>query len=115
MPRCIGRLVSDTIDSGKILFYNADPNATKVYYHIAIQCNHTALKESKLCEGCIFKEKNTSNALIKNGRMYERHTSVLHGTIHDPIPVWSHIEGGEWFKKQIEKGYSIEMPKKKFL
>lgn len=114
MPRCIGRLVSDTIDNGRILFYHDDPKAKNVYYHIAIQCNHTSVKDSVLCKGCLEKEKRTKNALIKNNRMYENHPSVLHGTMNDPIPIWSHIEGGEWFKKTIEKGYSVEMGKKQF-
>jgi len=48
MPRCIGRNVSDTTDKGKIAFYHEDPLKTKLFYHIAIQCDRTSEKGKKL-------------------------------------------------------------------
>ena len=127
MPRsrCIGRLVSDTKDKGKIAFYHDDPLMPKKYYHIAIQCINTSKNESKLCNSCLEKQEKTKKAKIKNSRILENHPSLLHGTIYEAIPIWSHIEGGDWFKKQLEKEYrteeaeeeleeSEEMPKKAF-
>ena len=115
MPRCIGRNVSDTTDKGKIAFYHEDPLKTKLFYHIAIQCDRTSEKGKKLCKECLEKEKKLNSLTIKKNRICVPHPSVLHGTIHDPIPLWSHIEGGEWFKNKLAKGYSVEeMPKKNF-
>jgi len=117
MPRCIGRHICDRINKGKVPFYNKDPTAAKRYYHIAIQCVNSSIKNSKLCEECTDKEKKTKTADIRNDRLYDSHESVLHDTIDKPIPVWSHIEGGVWFKTMIEKGYrveEVEMGKKEF-
>jgi len=115
MPRCIGRNVSDTIDKGRIAFYHEDPLQAKLFYHIAIHCDRTSEKGNKLCENCIEKEKKLNSLTSKTKRMTVPHPSVLHGTINDPIPLWSHIEGGEWFKNMLAKGYSLEeMPKKNF-
>ena len=117
MPRCIGRHVCDKINKGKVPFYHEDPTAPKRYYHIAIQCVNSAIKNSKLCQDCIDKQKNTKKADIRNNRFYGKHDTVLHGTLDDPIPIWSHIENGEWFKSMIAKGYRVEeleMAKKKF-
>jgi hypothetical protein len=115
MPRCIGRNVSDTTDKGKIAFYHEDPLKTKLFYHIAIQCDRTSEKGKKLCKECLEKEKKLNSLTIEKNRICVPHPSVLHGTINDPIPPWSHIEGGEWFKNKLAKGYSVEeMPKKNF-
>ena len=117
MPRCIGRNICDKINKGKVPFYNKDPTASKRYYHIAIQCVNSSIKDSRLCQECTDKEKKTKSADIRNNRLYDSHESVLHDTIDKPVPVWSHIEGGVWFKTMIEKGYrveEVEMGKKEF-
>ena len=115
MPRCMGRNVSDTIDKGKIAFFHEDSLQPKRYYHIAIQCDRTSVKDNKLCKECIEKEKLTNSLTIKKNRINADHPSVLHGTMKEPIPSWSHIEGGQWFKNMLAKGYSVEeMGKKNF-
>ena len=115
MPRCIGRNVSDMIDKGKIAFYHENHLEPRRYYHIAIHCDRTSEKGKNLCLSCIEKEKLTNSLTIKKNRIDADHPSVLHGTIHEPIPSWSHIEGGEWFKNMLAKGYSVEeMGKKNF-
>ena len=117
MPRCIGRHVCDKINKGKVPFYHTDPTAPKRYYHIAIQCNNSSIKNSKLCQDCIDKQNVTKKADIRNNRLYDNHETVLHDTMDDPIPIWSHIENGAWFKNMIAKGYRLdeeEMVKKTF-
>jgi hypothetical protein len=117
MPRCNGRHVCDKINKGKVPFYHTDPTAAKRYYHIAIQCNNSSIKNSKLCQDCIDKQNNTKKADIRNNRLYDNHETVLHDTMDDPIPIWSHIENGAWFKNMIDKGYRLdeeEMVKKTF-
>ena len=116
MPRCIGRIVSNTIDKGKIAFYHEEPLKTKRYYNIPIQCYRTSKKDSLLCEHC-HKKKSKLDSLDTSKRINCDHSSLLHGTVNDPIPSWSHIEGGEWFKNMLSKGYSVderEMGKKNF-
>ena len=105
MPRCIGRNICDRINKGKVPFYNKDPTAAKRYYHIAIQCVNSSIKDSRLCQDCTDKEKKTKTADIRNDRLYDSHESVLHDTMDKPVPLWSHIEGGVWFKSMIEIVY----------
>lgn len=117
MPRCVGRIVSNTIDKGKIAFYHEEPLKSKRYYHIAIQCNRTSKKDNLLCDKCKNKKSKLDSTTVINNRISLDYSSVLHGTIHDPIPIWSHIEGGGWFKNMLVKGYSVdeeEMGKKNY-
>lgn len=116
MNKCKGRSVSDVSNKYKIPFENN--SLTPKFYHIAITCNNDALASSDLCGKCLEKEKilkscSLSNNTLKNssGRIAS-HPSVLHGRIDDPIPIWSHIENGQWFKNMLLKGYKA-MPSKK--
>ena len=103
---CKGRYVSDSVGKGKFPFYTQEGVST-YYYHVARYCTRPALDNSDLCEVCVEKEKNLLTCTIsENNSLKNRpHPTVLHGRIDEPITCWSHIEGGIWFKKMIQKGY----------
>ena len=119
MNKCKGRCVSDVSNKYKIPFeIPKDSKLTPKFYHVAITCNNDALASSDLCGKCLEKEKilkscSLSNNTLKNssGRIAS-HPSVLHGRIDEPVPLWSHIENGQWFKNMLLKGYKA-MPSKK--
>jgi hypothetical protein len=108
---CKGRNVSDKKDKYYLPFYDEDNNPVKKFYHVAIGCKNKALKNSDLCGICSEKEQALSKYTIKNGVIKNPngssicHPSLLHGRIDGPIPEWSHIEDGVWFKKMLQKGY----------
>ena len=118
MSKCKGRLVSDIITKGRVPFLNSDNSvSTKYYYHILL-CNKNSLGNSELCGSCMDKEKRIESCTIsKSGRLNgANHPAILHGKVGEPIPIWSHMEGGEWFKSMLQKGYKKEgeMPKKTY-
>jgi hypothetical protein len=39
------------------------------------------------------------------------HHNIFHRHIGEPVPLWSHAEGGIWDKEMEKKGYSKEMVK----
>ena len=116
MPICKGRTVIDTVGKGKIPFYNTDNTVSEKYYHLAILCTRENINGNDLCGLCIEKERKFTTCKISkaNALSGATHPSILHGRQSDPIPLWSHIEGGEWFKKMLIKGYKkeVEMAKK---
>jgi hypothetical protein len=116
MSKCKGRNVSDILGKGKLAFYNTDDSQSDKYYHIAILCQREKIQGSDLCGLCLEKEKKLNNCKISmsNTLSGATHPSILHGRNDGAIPLWSHIEGGEWFKKMLSKGYKkdIDMVKK---
>ena len=116
MDNCKGRSVSD---AHKIPFIIPDgKKLTPKFYHLPILCSNEHIASSDLCGKCLEKEKilkscHLVNTSLKNssGRIAS-HPSVLHGRIDDPIPIWSHLENGQWFKNMLAKGYKVMPPKK---
>lgn len=118
MPTCIGRLTSDTIGKGRLAFLNPDNSVSNKYYYNILLCKNDALPNSDICGSCTDKLRRIETCTIsKSGRLNgANHPSLLHGKVGEPIPIWSHIENGEWFKSMLSKGYKkeVEMPKKEF-
>jgi len=108
---CKGRSVSDIKGKYYLPFYDENNKPLKKYYHVPILCKNKPLNDSDLCGICSEKERKLSTFIIKNGILKNPngnsvcHPSVLHGKIDEPIPVWSHIEDGIWFKNILQKGY----------
>jgi hypothetical protein len=111
---CKGRNVSDIKNKYYFPFYNENNEAVKKYYHIPILCKNKSLPDNDLCGSCAEKERNLSKFIIKGNVLKNPngssvcHPSILHGKIDEPIPIWSHIEGGSWFKNMLQKGYRKE-------
>jgi len=103
---CKGRTVSDSVGIGKFPFYTVD-GLSGYYYHVARRCKNLA---DDLCESCAEKHKRLESCSFSKDSNIKGvpHPSVLHGRVDEPIPLWSHIEGGEWFKKMVQKGYMKE-------
>lgn len=114
MPICKGRLTSESLVKGRVAFLNPDGTNSTKYYYIMILCSKECLRNSDLCDSCIEKEKRIETCIIsKSGRLNgANHPAILHGKVGEPIPIWSHMEGGEWFKNMLTKGF--RMPKKTY-
>lgn len=94
---CLGRHVSDT--SGRLQFCDG------TYFHIELRCPATT-DAGELCLKCLEKERRTRER-AEGTRLKGVASSVLHGKITDPIPLWSHIFEGEWYEKQLKKGRTL--------
>jgi hypothetical protein len=79
------------------------PFETGGYFHIAIQCDRAA---DGLCSSCLVKKERTDAkvALMKGKSLQGTHPSFLHGLITEPIPIWSHIYDGTWYRLKISGG-----------
>ena len=111
MPNCKARLTSESLSKGKAYFYNSDGSQSNYAYYLPLLCKKDSLTNSNLCGSCTDKQHKLDKCTIsKNNRLNgASHPQIIHGIIGEPIPLWSHIEGGEWFKKMIHKGYKKEV------
>jgi hypothetical protein len=118
MTNCKGRLTSDIIGKGKVAFLNPDGSKSNKYYYNIILCKNLSLPNSDICGSCSDKLRRIESCTIsKSARLNgANHPAVLHGKIGEPIPIWSHIENGEWFKTMLSKGYKkdSDMPTKTY-
>ena len=61
-----------------------------------------------LCVLCTHKHGATLASIEKRGAKYiPNQSSLLHGTILEPIPNWSRLYKGVWYLEQITKGYEL--------
>ncbi len=44
---------------------------------------------------------------MTGARMKDRHPSLLHGTVDEPIPIWSHIFEGDWYNLKLQSGFRV--------
>lgn len=98
--RCLGRLVNDTKGTYCL------PFETGGYFHIPIQCDRTA---DGLCTTCLVKKERTDSkvALMTGKSLQGTHPSYLHGLVTEPIPAWSHIYDGAWYRLKISNGSTV--------
>lgn len=101
--------ISDVIGIGRFQYY-LDGEPSGKYYHKEIKCSNS--KEQDLCSFCTKREsKLKEKTITRNNRLEGSHHNMFHRRVGEPIPLWSHAEGGEWDKEMIAKGYSKEMVK----
>jgi len=95
--RCKGRLVSDIKGVGTLPFENGGS------FHIPLRCDRVA---DDLCEQCKKRKARTDEKVagIHGISLQGTHPSYLHGSIDEPIPFWSHIYDGAWFRLKVEEG-----------
>lgn len=108
--------LSDKKGIGKREYYKDEEPSGK-WYHVEIKCTNKC--ETDICDVCVKREeklntyvlspKNTLKVSI-NG-VLASHNNLFHRRIGEPIPVWSHAEGGIWDKEKICEGYSKKMVK----
>jgi len=98
--RCLGRLVNDTKGTFCLPFEAGG------YFHIPIQCDRAA---DGLCASCLVKKERTDAkvALMTGKSLQGTHPSYLHGLITEPIPIWSHVYDGTWYRLKISGGSTV--------
>ena len=111
---CKGRNASYKRGTYYLPFYDENNIVTKKHYHIPILCTNKPIVGIDLCGLCSEKERNLSKFIVKDNIIRNQngspasHPSVLHGKVGEPIPLWSHMEDGVWFKNMLQKGYRKE-------
>ena len=115
---CKGRNASYKRGTYYLPFYDENNIVTKKHYHIPILCTNKPIVGIDLCGLCSEKERNLSKFIVKDNIIRNQngspasHPSVLHGKVGEPIPLWSHMEDGVWFKNMLQKGYRKDIESK---
>jgi hypothetical protein len=102
--QCLGRLVRDAPKGVYCLPFEDGAG----YFHVPIRCEKIA-RVGDLCESCLERERRTSEKVAEmTGRSLQgTHPSYLHGRVNGPIPFWSHIYDGSWYRLKIESGCRV--------
>jgi hypothetical protein len=103
--QCIGR-----IPAKDEVYFTSGPRLHRnkpLLYLLPKRCPQLAT--DTLCAHCIHKRDATAASIEKRGDKYiPNQGSLLHGTILEPIPIWSRLYKGIWYLQQIEAGYTLE-------
>jgi hypothetical protein len=77
-------------------------------FHIPIRCE-TMAKNGDLCDSCYAKEKKTQEQIreITGTTIKGMLPSYLMGRVTEPIPFWSRLYDGAWYRLKIESGCTI--------
>jgi hypothetical protein len=101
MSICLGRIIrNDKPGDGKLAFEGGG------YFHLPFRCDRAAVAD-ELCGGCLDRRARTErvvSAYEKEKKPITGHPTMLHGKVTEPIPYWSHIYDGGWFRQQLNAG-----------
>jgi hypothetical protein len=95
--------VRDTKGAGLLEFDNGDG-----VFHIPYRCEKMT-RNGDLCEACETKEKKTIEkvAKISGSTIQGMLPSYLNGRVTEPIPFWSRLYDGAWYRLKISSGSTV--------
>ena len=90
------------------LFFEAGPRLHKGKPLLFIAPRQCPNKAEDLCADCINRVEATKRAVEKfAGKYVPNQDSMFHGRVSEPIPVWSRLYNGIWWKAQVDAGYTL--------
>ena len=103
VAQCLGRLVRDTKGVGLLEFDNGGG-----VFHIPYRCEKMT-RNGDLCEACETKQKKTMEkvAKISGSTIQGMLPSYLNGRVTEPIPFWSRLYDGAWYRLKISSGSTV--------
>jgi len=101
--QCLGRLVKDTPKGVWMLSFEEGG-----FFHLPIRCEQIS-RNGDLCLDCQVKEQKTREKVehITGTTIKGMLPSCLHGRVTEPIPFWTRLYDGEWFRLKMESGCTI--------
>lgn len=77
-------------------------------FHLPLRCE-TVTRSGDLCDSCCARERKTAEKVqaITGTTISGTHPSYLMGRVTEPIPFWSRLYDGAWFRLKIEEGYTV--------
>lgn len=77
-------------------------------FHLPLRCQ-TVTRSGDLCDTCMAREAKTNEkvAKITGTTIIGSHPTYLMGRVTDPIPYWSRIYDGAWFRLKLEEGFTL--------
>ena len=103
MSQCLGRYVKDGPKGVNMLSFEGGG-----LFHLPLRCQMIT-KSGDLCDGCAAKDIKTAEKVkeIRGTTISGPHPSYLMGRVTDPVPYWSRIYDGAWFRLKIESGCTV--------
>jgi len=100
--QCLGRLVRDTKGIGLLSFEEGG------VFHVPFRCD-SITRNGDLCPNCVEKERKTLEKVkkISGTTIQGMLPSYLNGRVTEPIPFWSRLYDGAWFRLKIESGCTL--------
>ena len=100
--QCLGRFVRYTKGVGLLSFDDGDT------FHVPYRCEALA-RNTGLCEACEKKAKTTAEKVKELGGPMSGglFPSYLHGRVTEPIPFWSRLYDGAWFRLKRASGCNV--------
>lgn len=101
MSQCLGRYVKDG-SKGMLSFEDGG------LFHLPLRCPMMT-RSGDLCDGCAAKELKTAEKVkeIRGTTISGPHPSYLMGRVTDPVPYWSRLYDGAWFRLKMESGCRV--------
>lgn len=101
MSQCLGRYVKDG-SKGMLSFEDGG------LFHLPLRCPMIT-RSGDLCDGCAAKEIKTAEKVkeIRGTTISGPHPSYLMGRVTDPVPYWSRLYDGAWFRLKMESGCRV--------
>jgi hypothetical protein len=77
-------------------------------FHLPLRCPMMT-RSGDLCDGCAAKEIKTAEKVkeIRGTTISGPHPSYLMGRVTDPVPYWSRLYDGAWFRLKMESGCRV--------
>lgn len=99
MAQCLGRLVRDSKGVGLLNFEDGGA------FHVPFRCT-TMTRSGDICDSCFEKEQKTIEKVrgITGTTIKGMLPSYLNGRVTEPIPFWSRLYDGAWYRLKIEGG-----------
>ena len=101
--QCLGRLVKDGPKGVHMLEFEEGG-----LFHLPIRCD-TIAKNGDLCDSCYAKQKKTEEKVreITGTTIKGMLPSYLMGRVTEPIPFWSRLYDGAWYRLKIQSGCTL--------
>jgi hypothetical protein len=102
--RCLGITVKDTAE-GLLSFAGGEGK-----FHIPFRCDRVAGSKG-LCTTCLAKEEKTAAKVSQmkpgNTTIGGQLPSFLNGRVGEPIPYWTRLYDGAWYRLKVEEGATL--------
>lgn len=100
--QCLGRLVRDTKGVGLLTFEDG------AVFHVPIRCT-TMTRSGDICDSCVEREQKTIEKVrgITGTTIKGMLPSYLNGRVTEPIPFWSRLYDGAWYRLKIQGGSTL--------
>ena len=78
------------------------------WFHIPLRCENFA-RDGDLCDKCVKRDHKTAEKIkeIRGTTISGTHPSFLMGKVNGPIPFWSRIYDGAWFRLKLNSGCTV--------